>query len=418
MEGFDPPRGGRGITSASMTSTQVKVDSWTVGPLPYPKTERQAEFMALADRLAVGAAERAAEHDRENTFPFETFRELRESGYLALTVPEEYGGRGADPLEVSLAQERLARGDGSVALAATMHLGLVARLAATRTWPEALFARLCREVVEQGALINSAASEPELGSPSRGGLPSTTAVRSGDGWRLNGRKRWTSLAPILRYVTVMATVEEDGQPRRANFLVQTDTPGLTVEPTWDNLGMRATGSHDVVLEDVLVPDDAHLPGEDAPGLGDPRGWAILTCAVYTGIASAARDFAVAYAQGRRPSGQRGASIAEYQTVQHRVAEMELLLLQSRAVLYSTTETWVERPEYRDAIAWQLAAAKYVATNNAIRVTDLALRVVGSVGLDRSHPLERYFRDVRAGLGNPPMDDIALTLIGKAALGLS
>jgi alkylation response protein AidB-like acyl-CoA dehydrogenase len=110
-------------------------------------------------------------------------------------------------------------------------------------------------------------------------------------------------------------------------------------------------------------------------------------------------------------------IAELQTVQHRVAEIELLLLQSRSVLYGTAEAWHALPEQRDQIAWQLAAAKYLATNNAIRVTDLALRVVGSAGLSRSHPLERYVRDVRAGLGHPPMDDAALTQIGRAALGL-
>ena len=401
-----------------MTSTITGVTLPASSTLPYPKTERQAEFMALADRLAVSAAERAPETDRENDFPFETFRELAETGYLALTVPEEYGGQGANPLEVALAQERLARGDGSVALGSTMHLGLIARLATTRTWPEELFARLCREVVETGALINSAASEPDLGSPSRGGLPSTMAVRTGEDWRITGRKSWASLAPALRYATVMATIEEAGEPpRRSNFLVPMDSPGVRIEPTWDNLAMRSTGSHDVILEDVLVPDEYRLPTEDAPGQGDPRGWSILFGAVYTGVASAARDFAVDFARGRRPSGQRGASIAEYQTVQHRVAEIEMLLLQSRSVLFGVAETWVERPELREAVAWQLAASKYVTTNNAIRVTDLALRVVGSAGLARARPLERYFRDVRAGLGNPPMDDIALTMIGKAALGL-
>lgn len=383
----------------------------------YPRTERQAEFMALADRLAERVAARAAEHDRENTFPFEAFRALHEAGYLALTVPEEYGGRGADPLEVALAQERLARGDGAVALGATMHLGLIGRLAETRAWPPALFARLCREVVAEGALINAAASEPDLGSPSRGGLPATTATRTGAGWRLRGRKTWTSLAPALRYVVVLAAVEgEDAAPARASFLVPTGTPGLRVEETWDNLGMRATGSHDVVLEDVVVPDEARLPREEAPA-GDPRGWAIVTGAVYLGIAAAARDVAVRYARERRPTGL-GGPIAELQTIQGRVAEMELLLLQARAVLYSTAETWTGRPDCRDAIAWQLAAGKYTATNHAIRVTDLALRVVGAAGLGRGAlPLERYFRDVRAGLGHPPPDDVALTLIGKAALGL-
>lgn len=387
-------------------------------PLPYPKTERQAEFMALAERLAEIAAAHAAEHDREGSFPVETIEALRASGYAALTVPEELGGRGADPLELALAQERLARGDGSVGLGSWMHLGLVARQATTRTWPPAVFERVCREIVAKGALINSAASEPALGSPSRGGLTSTRAVRTAEGWRINGRKSWASLAPALEWAIVMATVEDPGQPpRRSNFLVPMSAPGLRIDFTWDTVGMRGTGSHDIVLEDVLVPEDARLPGEEAPGLGDPRIWTVVSGAVYTGIAVAARDFAVEFARGRRPSGQQGASIAEYQAVQHRVAEIDMLILQARSIIYGTAEAWVERPELRNDLAWQANAAKYVATNNAIRVTDLALRVVGSAGLARGLPLERYFRDVRAGLGNPPMDDIALTLIGKAALGI-
>ncbi|MCC6629461.1 MAG: acyl-CoA/acyl-ACP dehydrogenase [Chloroflexi bacterium] len=383
----------------------------------FPKTDRQAEFMALADRLAERCAARAGAHDRDNTFPFDNFADLHASGYLALTVPEAYGGRGADPLEIALAQERLARGDGSTALAATMHLLLIGRLAEGRVWPEATFARVCRAVVAEGALINSAASEPDLGSPSRGGLPSTIAVRDGDGYRITGRKNWTSLAPALRYFVIMVAVQDDGQPpRRANFLIEAGAPGLRVEETWDNLGMRATASHDIVLENVWAPADARLPDDGTTAAGDSRGWALVTGAVYTGIATAARDYAIQYARERRPSGLSG-PIAEVQTVQHRVAEIELLLLQSRAVLYGTAEGWVERPECHDALGWQLAAAKHITTNNAIRVTDLALRVVGAAGLNRARPLERYFRDVRAGLGHPPIDDAALTLIGRQALGL-
>ena len=110
-------------------------------------------------------------------------------------------------------------------------------------------------------------------------------------------------------------------------------------------------------------------------------------------------------------------LAKLQTVQHRIAEIELLLLQARTLLYDTAERWQRHPAQRDDLGWRLAAVKYTVSNHAIRVGDLALRVVGSAGLTRSRPLERYFRDVRAGLGNPPIDDIALTLIGKAALGL-
>lgn len=384
----------------------------------YPRTRRQAELMALADDLAERIAARAAESDRANTFPFESFRDLHAAGYLALTVPEEYGGRGATPLELALAQERLARGDGSVALAATMHLIFIGMLAQTRAWPPALFERVCREVVTEGALINTAASEPDLGSPSRGGLPHTTATPTAHGWRLNGRKSWTSLAPALRYFNVLAALHQEGQPpRRANFLVPAGVAGLRIEETWDNLGMRSTASHDVVLENVEVPHEALLPGEgERSAAVDPRGWAVVTAAVYTGVAAAARDFAVHYARNRRPNGMAG-PIAELQTVQHKIAEIELLLFQSRSVLYGTAEAWEMYPDRQQEIAWQLAAVKHLATNNAIKVTDLALRVVGSAGLARALPLERYFRDVRAGLGHPPMDDAALTQIGKAALGL-
>lgn len=206
-----------------------------------PRIERQTELIALADRLAERFATRAAEHDRDNTFPFENFRELHETGYLALTVPEEFGGQGVNVRDLALAQERLARGCGATALAATMHLSLLGRLGETRVWPEKVYAKVCDEVVTRGALINSAASEPDLGSPSRGGLPSTTAVRTGTGWRLNGRKRWASLAPGLSYVYVLATAVEDAQPpRRANFLVPADAAGLRVE---EKLGQSRYARH-------------------------------------------------------------------------------------------------------------------------------------------------------------------------------
>lgn len=385
--------------------------------MEYPKTRRQAEFMALADRLAEQIAVRAPEHDREGTFPHEAYRLLHESGYLALTVPEEYGGRGATPLELALAQSRLSRGDGSVGLGSTMHLHLVGRLATLRSWPEEQFARLCREIVATGALINSAASEPALGSPQRGGLPATTATRIPEGWRIDGQKSWTTLSPGLRYAIVAAAIHEEGtEPRRANFLVPMDAPGVRVEETWDNLGMRATGSNDVFFEGVIVGEDALLPGDDQARGGDPRGWPNVIGAVYHGIGIAARDFAVHYAQHRRPSGLSG-PIAELPAIQQRIAEIELLIMQAGAIYFGALEEWEANPDRHDALAWKLAAGKYLTTNNAIKVTDLALRVTGSVGLQRSQPLERYFRDVRAGLGNPPADDVALTMIGKAALGL-
>ena len=384
---------------------------------PYPKTERQAVLMRQADDLAEIAAAQADAHDRANTFPFDTFAALRDAGYLALTVPEEFGGQGVTPLELMLAQERLARGNGSVALGATMHLTVVAGLAGGRGFPQPLLERIYREVVERGAMINSAASEPDLGSPSRGGMYATTAMRDGNGWRINGRKNWTTLAPILDYtVVLLSEIQEDGSRIRGNFLVPMDTPGVSIDETWDNLGMRATGSHDVVYDNVFVPDEYRLPpSKEAPNTKVSE-WSLVGSAVYLGIAGAARDWIVEYAKNRTPAGMSG-PIAELPAVQQKIARIDVLLLQARTVLYHTIETWLEHPGHRDQIGWQFAAAKHAVTNNAVEITDLAMRVAGSAGQFRRYPLERYFRDARSGLGNPPIDDIALTIVGKAALGL-
>jgi len=382
---------------------------------PYPRTERQAEFMALGDRLAAIAASQAEEHDRANSFPHNTIGALREAGYQALTVPEEFGGRGATPLEAMLAQERLSRGSGSVGLAINMHLVVIGGLADSRSWPSDLFADFCGQVVRNGALVNTAASEPELGSPSRGGAFATRATWRPDGWLINGRKSWTTLSPALTHSIVQLTVqEENGTLGRANMLVPMDTPGVHVdEGSWDNLSMRSSGSNDVVYENVLVPHRARI-GVPALAQAKASSWSLLSSAVYLGIATAARDFAVQFAQERVPSGL-GRPIAELPNVQQRIAEMEILLFQSRSALYNTIETFERCPEHRDEMGWQLAAAKYTVTNLAVQITDLALRTTGSHGLLRKYPLERYFRDARAGLGNPPIDDVALSIIGKHAL---
>ncbi len=385
--------------------------------MTFPKTERQARFIEMADRLAGPIAERAERIDLENRFPTENFRELHETGYLGLTIPERFGGLGANPLEFALAQERIAYACGSTGLASSMHLILLGRLGDGDLWPDDIFGRVCRDAIERGALINAVNSEPDLGSPSQGALPSTTATRVPGGWKIEGRKRWASLAPELSWLfSLVAVVDGDAPPRRGNVLIPADARGVRVEETWNNLGMRGTASHDVVFDGVIVPNDALLPAE-GPVAAASAPWFIFPgAAVYLGIAQAARDAAVEFARNRRPNGMSG-SIAELPTVQHKVAEMDLALLPARTLLYATAERWVHHPEERDALAWQLPAAKYTVTAAALKVTDLALRVVGSAGLALHSPLQRFFRDARTALGHPPMEDAVLTLVGKTALGL-
>ena len=385
-----------------------------------PLSERQRRLLDVAERLAERFVERAGKHDREASFPFENFADLREARLLALTVPEDYGGLGANELDFALVLERIAWGDASTALALGMSLANIGILAEGKLWPERTPA-LFREVVEEGAMINAAQAEPKLGSPSHGGMPATVARRdSSGGWRISGRKIYTTGAPGLRYFLVLAAVEEPDRPARlGNFLVPNDAPGLRIEETWDALALRASGSHDLVLEDALVPADALLDVRDA-GTPDPRGvlglpWApIALSAIYSGVALAARDETVRFAATRTPTAL-GKPISELPAVRMKLGEMEELLLISHRLLYGLAGDWVRYPEMRPALKGQAPIMKSVTTNNAVRVTDLALRVVGGASMQRTLRLERLFRDARAGLINAPLDDVTLQSAGKAAV---
>lgn len=388
--------------------------------VPYLVTERQQRLIESASSLARRFAERAERHDRDASFPFENFADLREAGFLALTVPEVYGGFGADELDFALALERIAWGDASTALALGMHLSNLGILVEGHLWPDRLPA-LCREIVEQGAMLNAAQAEPRLGSPSHGGLPDTTAYRQPSGeWLLDGRKIYTTGAPGLRYFLVLAAVHEPDQPTRlGTFLVPSDAPGVRIEETWDAMALRASGSHDLVLESARIPADALLDVRPV-GAPDPRGalglpWgAIALSAIYTGVARAARDEAVHFAATRVPTAL-GKPIGELPTVRLKLGEIEELLLISHRLLYGLAADWVSHPDQRPSLRAQTPIVKSVTTNNAVRVTDLALRIVGGAGLQRTMRLEQLFRDARAGLINAPLDDVVLQNAGKAAL---
>jgi alkylation response protein AidB-like acyl-CoA dehydrogenase len=377
---------------------------------PFIRNEAERARLNRLDALAARFAERAAEHDRHGTFPHENIAELRDFGYMRLTVPKAYGGEGISLYEMVQLQERLAMGDGSTALAVGWHVGQVLHLRECRKWAEPIWAELCRDIVADGAMINTFASEPVTGSPSRGGKPSTTATAVEGGWLLTGRKTYSTLSPALDRCVVTAYCEQTGKIEE--FLVRMED-GVSVVETWNTLGMRATGSHDIVLDSVFVPERYRLvPSEEA--VDDGGGWLLHIPACYLGIALAARDFALRFAQSYRPNSITG-SIAELPNIRQLIGQMELELRTARQMLYAAAERWDREPTQRAAMKPQLGLAKLIATNGAIRIVDLAMRIVGGTSLSKNYPLERYYRDVRAGLHNPPMDDTVMTLLVNEAL---
>jgi alkylation response protein AidB-like acyl-CoA dehydrogenase len=241
------------------------------------------------------------------------------------------------------------------------------------------------------------------------------------GWVLNGRKSFASLSPTLDFMVVFAAVEGDGvtDPGTANFVVEPGD-GVVIEETWDTMGLRATGSHDVIFQEVFVPGSHLIPPASAGRAekgGVPRvnAWFPLTAAApYVGIAGAALQAAADFAQERVPSGL-GKPIAELEVIQRRLGQAGLLLHQARAHLYHTADLWDRHPERRRELGEWILTAKYTATNNAIAVVDLCMRVVGGASMSRTLPLERYYRDVRGGLSHPTQDDAALLILGQQVL---
>ncbi len=251
-------------------------------------------FIACASLLASEFAARAAQHDRDASFPFENFAQLAEAGLLALTVPAALGGAGANASEAARVINIIGKADPSTALVLSMHYIQHLVMARSTRWPGRLSRKLARESVEGVSLINALRVEPDLGSPSRGGLPATTARKTETGWRLSGRKIYSTGAPILKWYTVWAKTDEP-ELRIGLLLVSAGLPGTTIVETWDHLGLRASGSHDVVFDDVLVPFDHEIdlrkPAEwGAPDIAQATVQAVLVGAVYDGVARAARDW--------------------------------------------------------------------------------------------------------------------------------
>lgn len=388
----------------------------------YPYTERQKHFLGIAQALAAQFAEGAAVHDREGTFPFENYAAVRAAGLPALIVPEAYGGWGAGLLETVMTMEALAVGDGSTALNVTMHMQTLGGALEAGGWPPALLEKVCRDAVERGFLINSIATEPELGSPSRGGKPKTRAKPLYEGgtepvaWLINGRKNFASMSPTLDYMIILAVLD-DGSEAVARFVVP-NGPEIEIIETWDAMGMRTTGSHDIILHDVRVPHELMINSgatDKAHQKGKANAWfALGVSAVYVGVAVAARQAAARYAQERIPTAL-GKPIAELEGIQRQLGQAEMLIHQAETHLYYAAELWERHPEQRQELGPTIIAAKYTATNNAIAAVDHCMRVVGGSSMTRHLPLERYYRDVRGGISHPMNDDQALVLFGQMAL---
>lgn len=376
----------------------------------FKELEGKEERLILMEKLSLRFSQRAAEVDETGAFPYDNIQDLKESGYTSLPLPAQYGGKAITLLELVQLQEKLAQGDGSTALGIGWHMSVMKNLAEKRNWDESVFGELCSAVLK-GALINSAATEAQTGSPTRGGKPQTVAKKMGDTWLINGRKTFTTLSPALDFFIVSATITESDEV--GSFLIPRDTLGVSVEETWDSIAMRGTGSHDLVLKDVRIQEKYCV--EKPVQKKKANGSLLHIPACYLGIAQAAQEEAINFAKSYSPNSITG-KIIELPNVQQKIGEMEYQLIKARQLLHSTARKWDEaNEEEQEGLLPELGVAKMAVTNGAIEIVDLAMRVVGARSLSQTNPLQRYYRDVRAGLHNPPMDDMTIALLSKTAI---
>jgi alkylation response protein AidB-like acyl-CoA dehydrogenase len=339
---------------------------------------------------------------------------VRSSGLHRLTLPASAGGSGAGLRESVEVLAAIAAEDGSTALGLAMQTHVLGSALESGAWPAVPFGRLIAAVRDEGALVNAAASEEGSGSPSRGGLPDTRAERTPKGYRVTGEKTFTTWLPALRFALVSARIISNPEPADevvvGNFLVDLESPGVERLAGWDALGMRGSASGRLVLRDVFVPADmlafARKAGEPDPRGASAQAWfGMGLAATYLGVGEGARTAVTSWAHDRRP-GDGSTAVADIPTVQVRLGRLDAALRAARIVLTSVADRWdaTATPE-RVTLMPDVTLAKITATNAAVTATDEALRIAGGPGFVAG-PIERAFRDGRAGLINPPLDDVA------------
>ena len=368
----------------------------------------------LADDFVQDIADHAAEVDRSGAFPWESLDILHREQLLAITARHEDGGQVAGLCQVSDLVRHVGRGCASTGLVLGMQL-IHLRHAAQSDWPEHLKAHIGRSAGRFGSLINALRVEPALGTPARGGLPETTARRVAEGWVITGRKIYSTGAPGLAWMMVFARTDET-EPRMGMFLVPARTPGIRIEPTWDQLGLRGSCSHDVVFEDVRIPDDhaVDLPAPAAWKRRDPdaAAWSsTVIAALYTGVAEAARAWIVDFLRDRSPDNL-GAPLATLPRMQEAVGRIEALLTMNRRLIAaSAMETDAGRPP----ITEESGLLKTVAAENAIEAVETAVKLAGNHAFSRTNALERHLRDVLCARVHTPQPDAAFAAAGRRAL---
>ncbi len=398
------------------------------------RTPAGEHLVSLAESLAETFAPRAAEHDRQGTFPHDNIADLKAANYFYAPAPRELGGLGVESVhDLYLASSRLARGDASTAIAVNMHLMMVIALVRQyRTFQNTgrherarAVETVLRRFIERQEIIAAAVSEPDQNLL----RPNTIGTRHGDGWLVTGRKIFGSLSPAAtQLITSLTITDDEGIERFAYAYIPADAPGVTMNDDWDALGMRGSGSQSITLDNVYVPANQVTSGFRT---GSVSGMlernltnGIAHASASLGIAETAVGIAVKAAASRRE--KRNEPVRP--TIQLLAADNAIDLAAMRAVFgraagfiddyFEAYPASFAPAEATVALAAEVQAAKAFLNEAGVRVVDRAMTITGGAAYMNGHPISRLYRDVRAGaFMNPMSANIAYEFVGTVALGI-
>jgi alkylation response protein AidB-like acyl-CoA dehydrogenase len=369
-----------------------------------PELER---IQTVARELAQDFALRAARHDQEVSSPDENYAKLKEAGFYRLVAPKQYGGSGAGVLGWIVAAEELAQGCPSTSVSFNMHVATLATYLMKANFDESHKQRLAEEIVKPDKLLAAILSEPGT----TGLLPSTFACSTqarkvSGGWRLNGKKGFCTMAQSADVINIFAHPEESSDPEAAlSFLISPKSTGIRVENNWNTLGMRATKSDSLTLEDVFVPEEAlycRIPNAGAFVSESEPLYNLPYTAVYLGIAVGALEAAKEAVHKRVPKGYKQ-SLAYHPDIRRRIAQASAQLDAARLMVRNSA-WYLDREGQTPQVTANYFKTKYFVGETVATVTRSCLEMGGAHALFKGGKLELLFRDgVTATIHHPPSD---------------
>jgi alkylation response protein AidB-like acyl-CoA dehydrogenase len=389
----------------------------------------QEHAIDIAREVAAEFDRVGREYDDRNEFPMETVPIFKDSGLVQLMVPKEYGGMGCDILTLARVTTELAKGDPACALAYNMHFAMVGIFRGLLDGETRAY--WMNQFASENKLVNGTLSEERAGLM---GLADTVAVPQSDGgYKISGRKTWGTLCEAADIVSLNATVtDEHGNlpehfgehtAREYLFMLPMDTPGIRIDRTWNALGMKATGTHSVVYEDVLVPAEARVR-DYRGGLFGEFEWAALSFAgVYQGLLEKAYEETIKILKTKTLGATMEAqdlALKDLGHVQYGLGRMTVMKEASSRVLETSCRQVMDGRDQAFAPQARIPLidiAKVISTEYAIDVVDQGMRLVGGSAFRHGHILEKLYRDARSGPFHPLTTDQVYNTLGRSELGL-